>query len=191
LATLRGGSLLIWDNQTGEEVRRFRTRDDVWSAAFSPDGERVLARFYFDADEPVLLDAHTGAAEHTFQMPDQMGQVAVGFDGESLLMGLPFGYVALFDASTGVERMRFPTLGLVSEAGVQLLQQTSVALSPDGTRALAVIGENSEVIIWDTETGTEVLRFATNIDVEDATFSPDGQLVLTAIQWGVSATVTG
>ncbi len=180
LATLRGGQLIIWDNQTGEEVRRFRTRDDVWSAAFSPDGEQVLARFYYDADEPALLDSHTGAVEYSFQLPDQVGPVAVGFGGESVLMGSPFGYVALFDASTGAERLRLPTLGRESQAGVQLHQQTSVALSPDGTRALAVIGDNSEIIIWDISTGAEVLRFTTNIDVEDAAFSPDGQLVLTA-----------
>ena len=180
LATLRGGQLIIWDNRTGEEVRRFRTRDDMWSAAFSPDGEQVLARFYFEADEPALLNSHTGALEYAFQLADQVGPVAVSFDGESLLMGSPFGYVALFDAATGAEKLRLPTLGRASEAGVQLLQQTSVALSPDGTRALAVIGENSEIIIWDLETGAELLRFTTNIDVEDAVFSPDGQLVLTA-----------
>ena len=180
LATLRGGQAIIWDNQTGEEVRRFRTRDDVWSSALSPNGDQVLVRFYSTADEPVLLDSHTGALDRTLRVPDQVGSVAMGFGGDVLILGSPFGYVAVVDAATGAEFVRFETRGVGDEAGAQSLRQTAVGPSPDGTRVFAVIRETSEVVIWDVETGVETLRFATNIDIADAAFSPDGQFLLTA-----------
>lgn len=180
LATLRGGQVIVWDNQTDAEVRRFRTRDDVWNAAFSPDGAQVLARLYSSGDQPRLLDSHTGAEDRRFELPDQIGPVAMGFDGKVLVVGSPFGYVALLDADTGAELMHFSTQEPGSVPGAELFRPTSVGISPDGMRVFGVIRETSEVVIWDARTGVEALRFSTNIDVEAAAFSPDGQFMLTA-----------
>ena len=180
LATLRGGQVVVWDNQTGQEVRRFQTLDDVWSSALSPNGDQVLARLYLSSDEPMLLDSHTGALDRRFRAPDQVGTVAMSFDGSVLVLGSPYGYVALIDADSGDEITRFATHGEENEAEVQLFRQKSVGLSPDGTRVFAVIPATSEVVVWDVQTGVETLRFPTSTDIEDAAFSPDGQFLLTA-----------
>jgi WD40 repeat protein len=39
------GSIILWDVETGEAIRRYPWRDggSVWSVAFSPDGQYILA----------------------------------------------------------------------------------------------------------------------------------------------------
>ncbi|HEU4793769.1 MAG TPA: hypothetical protein VFS96_08935, partial [Nitrolancea sp.] len=54
----------------------------------------------------------------------------------------------------------------------------SVALSPDGTRALSG-AEDAHVQLWDTATGEEVQRFGgRGGKIYSVTFSPDGRFGL-------------
>ncbi len=58
---------------------------------------------------------------------------------------------------------------------------TAAVFSPDGRRVLVVSGD--EVRLWDTDTGSRIGRALRHRNiVRDATFSPDGTLIVTASQ---------
>jgi WD40 repeat protein len=55
--------ITIWNVQNGQEIRRTANDEDVYSAAYSPDGSRIVTR---DADNAVKIwNAATGAVIRT------------------------------------------------------------------------------------------------------------------------------
>jgi WD40 repeat protein len=76
----RDKTLKLWDVGTGEALRTFRGHTfDVWGAAFSPDGTRLVSSSAIDI---TLWDVATGEALHTFSgHPDWVQSVAFSPDG--------------------------------------------------------------------------------------------------------------
>ncbi len=144
--------------------------DGILSAAYSPDGTRVVttsldttARVW-NADgtgEPVVLSGHTGPVTFAAFSPDGARIVTASSDNTA----------RVWNTDGGGE----PIVLQGHTSGVR-----SATFSPDGARVLTASHDNT-ARVWKADGGGDpiVLRGHTS-NVKSATFSPDGVRVLTA-----------
>jgi WD40 repeat protein/class 3 adenylate cyclase len=156
-AVVNSGELILWNLETGNEVRRFEGHPSgVVAAAFSPDGRAVLASsgFWTNVENEyslMLWDAESGEAIHDFEISGQYDHysLAISPDGQTALTGTSGDEVVLWNLDTG-ERMR-------TVKGHTGSMVTSVAYAPDGRRALS--GDaNGLLILWDLASGEPVMH---------------------------------
>src|SRR5262249_26989884 len=142
------GTVRLWDLETGREVQRLRGHSDrVRSVAVSPDGQQMLSG---GCDQTLRLwDVQTGREVHRFRRHSHwVIHVAFSPDGRRAISGSLDGTVRLWSVRTGREVGgiggsgvwdRFKTWMARRDAGTgqgQRPNATSVALAPDGRRAL-------------------------------------------------------
>ena len=134
---IRGApALLLWDAQTGAEIRRFHGHTGgVGCVAFLPDGRRAVS---CSDDRTIRLwDIESGQEIHCFRgHTSELTWVAIAPDGRQAIVALPAdgqGFVGLVDLDTWDVKM----LPLGAEP-------TRVRLSPDGAMAL-VLSDRSKV----------------------------------------------
>ena len=132
-----------------------------------------------------LWDAETGEQVAGLQGHDASFRASFSPDGRRVLTGshLFTGAVGLWDAETG-EQVAF------LQAGIDSLEN-----SPDGRLGVAWSVNDKEARLWDTETGEQIAVLqGHDEDILCASFSPDGQWVLTgsadetARVWDISRT---
>jgi len=155
LSTSGANSLVLWDTETGEEVRRFTEHVTyARSAAFSPDGRTVLSgsQSLEGAKEGDLLlwDLETGQVIRRFDTTDDITSIIFSKDGSRALTGSAyFANATLWDVGTGQEIRRF-------EGSVSLI--LTVAFGPD-ERTILTGSEDGSIILWDVETGQIIRRY--------------------------------
>jgi len=165
------GTVKLWRADIGLEIRELpQQRKSIMGVCFSPDGrtiatagldEAVKLWNLSDGKEILSLDGHAKGA----------GAVAYSPDGNRLATMSLNGEIFLWDASTGQQ------LKLLGDQ--QILQEVSIAFSPDGHRLAC--GYPGSAAVWDLETGEKTLSVgrASN-GVGQVAFTPDGQGLLTA-----------
>ncbi|MGO9171656.1 MAG: AAA family ATPase [Rhodomicrobium sp.] len=155
--------------------------DQVWSAAFSPDGKLIVTASHDRTAR--LWDAQTGRqlgeplAGHT----EWVVSAAFSPDGRLIVTASNDRTARLWDAQTG-RQIGEPLAGHSAPL-------TGAAFSPDGKR-LVTTSWDSTARFWDVETrqpsGTPVLRHSNG--VMKAAFSPDGRRIVTA-SWDKTAAI--
>jgi eukaryotic-like serine/threonine-protein kinase len=151
-------------------------REIVFSAAYSPDGTRIVtasrdktARTW-DARTGVQLAVLSGHGERVNSArysPDGMRIVTASYDGTA----------RIWDAQTGAQ------LAVLSGHGHEML---SASYSPDGTR-IVTAGEDKTARIWDAQTDAQLTVLSGHGDkVYSASYSPDGMRIVTA-SWDKTA----
>ncbi len=187
---LVGGAIELWDVSQGKLLNRVGTghTDVVSCLAFSGDGRRLISGSH---DGTVKVwDAGTGKEITTFRGHTfHIKAVALSTDGRLAVSAVeqgvsgssdgrtrqtaPDDFVCLWDADTGKVRHRFPNT------------TWPVAFSPDGKQVLARFlksapGPSGRVgtflYLYDVETARPV-RCLDSASMQQATFSPDGQLI--------------
>ena len=142
----------------------------VWSAAFSPDGARVVTA---SEDKTARLwDAATGKPLAVLRgHDDEVTSAAFSPDGARVVTASMDSTARLWDAATGK-----PLAALRGRDGLVL----TAAFSPDGTRVVTASSDKT-ARLWDAATGKPlaVLR-GHDGSVRSAAFSPDGTRVVTA-----------
>jgi WD40 repeat protein/serine/threonine protein kinase len=145
-------------------------RDRVYSAAYSPDGTRIVTASYDKTAR--IWNAHTGAQLAILSghgagvacaaySPDGLRVVTASFDRTA----------RIWDAHTGAQ------LGVLSGHGDFVL---SAAYSPDGTRIVTTSADKT-ARIWDAQTGAQLTVLSGHDDrIYVAAYSPDGSRIVTA-----------
>ena len=171
----------VWDMSSNREVGRFVHTARVGTAAFSPDGSRILLG---DTNGLGILWDMTTDQEiarlkgHTLAIND----VEFSPDGRTALTSSQDGLMILWDASTGQEIRQFTLVGPIN----------GVEFSPDGHTAISG-SDDSLVRLWDLNTGTELRRFVGHtVPVYAVHFSPDASTIFSSgvteaiLEWDVA-----
>src|SRR5262249_17874165 len=184
-----GDGVRFWDAATGKPGSRIEARGRVAVLAFSPDGKTLA---YGGADRVVhLWDVAAGkAASELKGHKHQLCGLAFSADGKALASGDVQSTVRLWDVAASKE---------LQVIDVESLTETlSLAFAPDG-KTLACAGawndsgflpgggiviqgvkamakEGYRVLLWDTGTGKEVMKFEGLHDkLKSVAFAPDGK----------------
>jgi WD40 repeat protein/class 3 adenylate cyclase len=168
-------SLVLWDIESGEEIRRFEGHKFVLrSVAIHPDGRTALAgsqaQSLGEEGELILWDLETGEEIRRFDTTEDITSIVFSADGNRALTGSAiFSNSALWDVASGQEILR-------CEGPTDMV--LDVAFGPDETTALAASADRS-LILWDVATGEIIRHYLGHEDmVWSADISPDGRYVL-------------
>jgi serine/threonine protein kinase/WD40 repeat protein len=160
------GTIHIWEAKSGRLVRVFLPQDTVVSMAWSPDG-RVLAVGTGIATRPVQLwEADTGRLLRALETPkpDFIFALTWSPDGRKVRAWGTAQRCCTWEVARG-KRLRAPLIACQCERPM---------FSPDGLYLAGTAG-GSSIVVWDTDTGTEVCRLTAPAAVGHLAWSPDGK----------------
>jgi WD40 repeat protein/serine/threonine protein kinase len=169
------GVASVWDARTGEGLLELKGHTGlVMSAAFSPDGERIVTGS--EDGTAKVWDARIGTPR--LELEGIKGPVACASfspDGTWMVTGGAADEATVWDSRTGMPRLALKGL----KGNIH-----SVAVSRDGTR-IATGGEEfqkaGEAKVWDARTGTPLVELkGLKEGVHSIVFSPDGAQIVTA-----------
>ena len=169
----------IWDANTSKVLTNFEGhKDTVWSAAFSPDGARIVTT---SSDKTIRIwDATTGRVLTVLEGHSGfVTAAAFSPDGARIVTACSDKTARIWDAKTGRVLKELTGHGDIL---------WSAAFSPDGAR-IVTASSDKMARIWDARTGAllKVLEGHGEI-VRSAAFSPDGARIVTA-SWDKTARI--
>jgi WD40 repeat protein len=191
------GTVREWNLATGELLHTIDMNAElVFAARYTPDGSQALFTWLYPG---ILVESQTaiwdlGQREPVREIQTDIPLVTTAHfnrDGTRILVAGAnidvqgnYGQIALLDAQTGDELLRFAP---AHTGGI-----LSAVFSPDEALVLSA-GDDGLIVLWDAATGQEIRRFIGHSDVvRQARFSPDGTTILSAghdglvILWDVS-----
>jgi WD40 repeat protein len=202
------GTLVVWNAQSGEEVRRLRGHSSmIQDAVFFPDGRRILSS---SADKTMKLwNVEDGRLLRTFRgHSDRVFSVAISPDGQRALSASFDGTIRLWNVESGTElwrvrghsmAVRFSGDGqriLAGDGSIRVMDASNgkvvrtfkgdtmaiqtLAFAPDGRHAISG-GQDRTLKFWDIETGK--LAFSSpqrDTSINDIAISADGRLLFVA-----------
>jgi RNA polymerase sigma factor (sigma-70 family) len=174
--------VVLWDVETGKEVRRFSPNGGAGDIAFSPDG-KVLATASA-AGAIRLWDAATGKLLPASVDPDWevVGNLRFSSDSKRVFGGAGGGVYLIWDAATGRELKRFTDpqpLDFKLASDVHIL-----VLSPDES-LLAVVRPQEKISLRDAATGKEKQTLQSDDSTWSLLFAPDGRRLISEGEKGV------
>ena len=166
------GSVAVWDAAGENRILRIPPiKYKVWSAQFTPKGDRILT---VTADEIARLWSIDGGqpkeirtvSEHNYHAPP-----AFSPDGRRIAATSPEYGIAVQDAETGAVQVKFAD-------GLSLA--TDFVYSPDG-KHIATTHKDGSARVWNADTGALIATFTGHRALALAVkFSPDGTKLLTS-----------
>ncbi len=168
---------LLWDLETGKQLRRFVGHDDAVSAVqFSKDGQFVLTASWDKTAR--LWETATGKQIRVFVenrngvLIGHSGKIlsaAISADGRLVATASEDKTARIWDLKTGKQLFELKHAGRVN----------SIAFSPD-SRLLLTGGEDKIARLFSTETGEVEKQFIGHTgEITSVAYSPDGKQVLT------------
>jgi WD40 repeat protein len=170
--SLEDHSARVWDVEIGKQVAVLEHRHDVWSAAFSPNGQYIVTAS--DDKTARVWDAQKGTQIHVLNGHDGPVRAAVfSPDGRSIVTASEDNTARIWHADSG-------KLATILRGHLEPVR--GAVFSPDG-RYVLTISKDATARLWSakTETSKQVAVLEGHIGpVRSAVFSPDGRRVLSA-----------
>ena len=175
------GSAVLYDTNTGEEIRTFQGHAPINAVAFSPNGKFIATTGWGD-NAAILWSLETGERLRMFKAdPVQVASPGASIDiglgsslafssnSEELLAGLHDKMAISWNVHTGDRLRTFQG---------HKFDVNSVAFSPDGKQVLTGANDNTAAL-WDPATRRRIRIFRANSPVMSVAFRPDGKRILT------------
>jgi WD40 repeat protein/serine/threonine protein kinase len=174
----------VWDIKTGREIlaptgkdrlgafldfNRIGRGGQLWSAAFSPDGDSVLT---VGGAEARLWNLHDGSERISLSPNGIVASASFSPDGKQIVTGSWDNSARIWNAETGHAEKKLigQHKGFVNTA----------VYSPDG-RAILTASDDRTAVLWSASDGAVERVFEGHSGaVHSAAFSPDGTRILTA-----------
>jgi WD40 repeat protein len=158
-------SLLLWDLNTGREIRTFAGHTgDVSSVAFSPNGKYALSGSW---DQTIKLwEVATGREIRTFtgHNTGRVNAVAFSPDGIHIISATRDNTIKLWDVATGRE---------ISTSKGHEGDINTVVFANDAKSFISG-GSDGTIRRWDIKTGKEIAQFISLKDGEWIAITPEG-----------------
>jgi RNA polymerase sigma factor (sigma-70 family) len=167
----KGSAVILWNAETGKEIRRLSGHENVTAVAFSPDGGKILASA--SSDKKVRLwDVASGNLLRVVESNDMpISVLAFAPDGRILAAAGDDRVVRLWSVDAGEQLCQLK--GHETEV-------TSAVFSPNG-KILASQGRRGKVYLWDANTGLEIRHWDAGTGPGGGlAFSPSGQTLASA-----------
>jgi WD40 repeat protein/serine/threonine protein kinase len=173
----------LWDLETRREIQapqgkdqlgafidfsNGKTRSQLWTAAFSPDGDSLLT---VGGSEARLWDLRRGNELISFSPNGIVAAAGFSPDGTRIVTGSWDNSARIWNAENGVALHK-----LEGHKG----HVNSAVYSPDG-KLILTASDDKTAALWEAESGKLVRELVGHTDrVRSAVFSTDGQQILTA-----------
>jgi WD40 repeat protein/serine/threonine protein kinase len=155
-----------------EQARLSSSSGRMWSAAFSPDGRRIVTT---DDTCARVWNAQTNQLLFTLPHGVTVYHAVYSADGTRLVTGAADGAVRIWDAATGVLARELRQ----KRKDGKLSRYTVVAISPDGQVA-AIDLDGVVAHVWDASTGTSLAELRNDAAAfSTLAFSADGRWLAT------------
>jgi WD40 repeat protein len=193
------GKVILWDLSPSHELPAIPVRDledqagSFWSVIdFHPAGNQVaLAGSTFLVDEPhphfiAVIDVSTG--DQLLKMPISMVEglmldVEYSPKGELIATAHTAGILQIWDSQTGELLLKLADFGqelldFLDDRGYHNLDFSPLcSTAPEEVCPLATAGSDGQAIIWDANTGDQILKHQNEDALLGIAFSPDGKLL--------------
>src|SRR5262249_23773202 len=170
---LRGFEWYYWHLRTHREL--LTLKGGTWGVCYSPDGTRLAA---FSEGAVKVWDSTSGQDLLTLKGPFR-NLYSICFSPDGKRLATADLHVKVWDSTSGQQLL---TLQKGEGVLASELRGRCVCFSPDGTRLATGVYEN-QLIVWDSESGREVLSIHIP-GVRFVCFSPDGTRLATACDDG-------
>jgi len=156
----------------GAERAQFASRSgQMWSASFSPDGERIVTT---DDDSGRIWDAHTHQLLFTLRHGNAVYDAVYSADGKRVITAGGDGRVRIWDAITGSQLLALNP----KPHDTRQLALRKVAMSANG-HLVAAIG--TMTLVWDADTGAMLAGLPGDGFLDPSlAFSTDGRWLVTS-----------
>ncbi len=174
-ARKRGGSVLVWNIETGQTVASID--GPIRDVAFAAGGRVLVVAMREGIDHEIdFYDlAHADRAPRRVPGRGYPGALAVSPDGGLVASATYGGLVRLFNPATGE---------LIESLHGHLNAAFGVAFSSDGHRLISTSGGREAVKLWDVGTRQELLTLGgTGSFLHAARWSADGDVILAGWPW--------
>lgn len=177
-------NIIIWDAETGAELKSMEGHGPINSLAFSPDGSRIVTAsentieiWDVESGEKLMTwlespeTAQDTETDPEFADMDIVTHVTYSPNGSLIASTSWDKTIKIWDAQTGA--------GINTLVGHQDFVE-SASFSPDSKQIVSASGDRT-VRIWDVETGEEIKTLEGHSEyVTDVAYSPDGNSIASA-----------
>ncbi len=147
-----GKNVILWDRETGKELRRLQGHDDVvTSIAVSPDGRKVVSG---SKDKTLILwDLIKGTQQSPPRDNANTSIISVAFNPKAPIIA--FGTEYIYGSKEGIVRLWNTNTGEVHELedngqAYSNYSVNSLTFNPDGTQLFSGLG-GFQVVLWNLE----------------------------------------
>jgi hypothetical protein len=161
-------------SRRAEQARFASSSERMWSAVFSPDGQRIVAT---DDAAARVWDARTHQLVFTLPHGDTVYDAVYSADGTRIITACGDGTVRIWDAAAGTLLRK-----LVRDPhDDRHARYSGVAMSPDGKLVAASELMGALAHVWDAHTGAALAELRNNAsEAPSLAFSADGHWLATS-----------